>query len=76
MLTAATATVAAVLTEPGTPTVLLIQSICAARSTALPAQAVHSHHVEGSQKRLYHHSSHHSEQGEGPYQVGGALAPH
>ena len=76
MLAAVTAAAAAVLTEPGAPAVTLLQSIQTARSAALPAQVGYSSHVQGSQKRLHHHLNHHSEQGEGPCQVGGALVPH
>ena len=76
MLAAITVTAAAVLTEPGAPAVTPVQSIQAARSAASPTQVGHSSNVQGFQKRLHHHISHHLEQGEDPYQVGGALAPH
>ena len=75
MPAAVTATAAVVLTEPGAPTVTPVQSTRVMRSAALLAQVGRSRHVQGFQKRLRHHLSHHLEQGEDPYQVGGALAP-
>ena len=76
MLAAVTVTAAAVLTGPGAPAVMPVQSIQAARSAALPIQVGHLGHMQGSKKRLHHCLGHHSEQGEDPYQVGGALEPH
>ena len=66
MLAAVTVTAAAVMTGPGAPAITPVQSIQATRSAALPAQAAQLSHVQGSQNKLHHHSSHHLEQGEVP----------